>query len=66
MAMQYGGGPEGLAAAYRMIDSMVTRDALVMAFNDEFFALTIGIAVVLPLVFLLKPLPKGQVNMATH
>ncbi len=66
MAMQYGGGPEGLAAAYRMIDGMVTRDALVMAFNDEFFALTVGIAVVLPLVLLLKPLPKGQVNMAMH
>ncbi len=65
-AMQYGGGPEGLAAAYRAIDGLITRDALVMAFNDEFFLLTVGIAVVTPLVFLLKPLPKGQVNMAMH
>ena len=46
--------------------TLLTRDALVMAFNDEFFALTVGIAVVLPLVLLLKPLPKGQVNMAMH
>lgn len=66
MSAQYGGGPEGLAAAYRMLDGMVTRDALVMAFNDEFFALTIGILAVVPLVLLLKPLPKGQVNMAMH
>ena len=66
MTAQYGGGPEGLAAAYRMMDSMVTRDALVMAFNDEFFLLTIGIIAVIPLVLLLKPLPKGQVNMAMH
>ena len=66
MTAQYGGGPEGLAAAYRMMDSMVTRDALVMAFNDEFFLLTIGIVAVIPLVLLLKPLPKGQVNMAMH
>lgn len=65
-AMQYGGGSEGLAAAYRTLDGMITRDALVMAFNDEFFLLTLGVLAVVPLVLLLKPLPKGQVNMAVH
>ncbi|MBD3730948.1 MAG: multidrug efflux MFS transporter [Sphingomonadales bacterium] len=65
-AAQFGGGPEGLAAAYRAIDLSILRDALVMAFNDEFFLLAIGIIAVLPLVLLLKPLPKGQINMAMH
>lgn len=66
LSMQFGGGTDGLAAAYRMINSSVTRDALVMAFNDEFVILTIGIALVIPLVLFLKPLPKGQINMAMH
>ncbi|NNC53364.1 MAG: DHA2 family efflux MFS transporter permease subunit [Erythrobacter sp.] len=63
---QFGGGTEGLAAAYRMIDATITREALVMAFNDEFWILAIGTLLVTPLVLFLKPLPKGQVNMAMH
>ncbi|MBS0481032.1 MAG: DHA2 family efflux MFS transporter permease subunit [Proteobacteria bacterium] len=65
-AARYGGGPEGLATAYRMFDQSVIRDAMVMAFNDEFLLLTVGILAVIPLVLLLKPLPKGQINMAMH
>jgi MFS transporter, DHA2 family, multidrug resistance protein len=65
-AMTYGGGSDGLAAAMRSLDGMVTRDALVMAFNDDFFALTIGILLVAPLVLLLRPLPKGYHAKAAH
>lgn len=65
-AMTYGGGPDGLSAALRSLDGMVMRDALVMAFNDDFMALTIGILLVAPLVLLLRPLPKGYHAKAAH
>nr|WP_206069553.1 MDR family MFS transporter [Novosphingobium olei] len=65
-AMSAGGGPEGLATAIRSIDGTVLQQALVMAFSDEFIALVVAIAVVLPLVFLLRPLPKGRFKMAMH
>ena len=65
-AMTYGGGPDGLAAAMRSLDGMVLRDALVMAFNDDFMALTVGILLVAPLVLLLRPLPKGYHAKAGH
>ncbi|WP_370521629.1 DHA2 family efflux MFS transporter permease subunit [Novosphingobium sp. ERN07] len=64
--MTYGGGPDGLTAAIRSLDGMVMRDALVMAFNDDFMALTIGILLVAPLVLLLRPLPKGYHAKAGH
>jgi DHA2 family multidrug resistance protein len=63
---QYGGGTEGMTAAFQMIDATVTREALVMAFNDEFWLLAIGTLLVTTLAIFLKPLPKGQVNMAMH
>ncbi|MBB3357818.1 MULTISPECIES: MDR family MFS transporter [unclassified Novosphingobium] len=65
-AASFGGGPDGLSAALQSIDGMVLKQALVMAYTDEFIALMVGIAVVLPLVFLLRPLPKGHHNMAMH
>ncbi|CAM4051367.1 Major facilitator superfamily (MFS) profile domain-containing protein [Novosphingobium lubricantis] len=65
-AMTFGGGPEGMTAALRMIDGMVQRDALVMAFNDDFLALTIVILVIAPLVLLLRPLPQGYQPKAAH
>lgn len=65
-AATFGGGPDGLAAAMRTLDGMVTRDALVMAFNDDFMALTIAILVVAPLVLFLRPLPKGYHAKAAH
>jgi len=65
-SMTYGNGPDGLAAAVRSLDNMVLREALVMAFTDEFLALTIAILVVAPLVLLLRPLPKGYHAKASH
>ena len=64
--MSYGGGPDGMAAAFRSLDGMILRDALVMAFNDDFMALTLGILLVSPLVLLLRPLPKGYHAKAGH
>ncbi|MEO0032614.1 MAG: hypothetical protein RIS94_2372, partial [Pseudomonadota bacterium] len=65
-AASFGGGPEGLAAAIRSIDLSVTRDAMVMAFSDDFLMLMIGIFAVIPLVLILRPLPKGHHQMAMH
>ncbi len=65
-AASFGGGPDGLAAALRMIDNTVLRQAMVMAYSDEFIALMVGISIVLPLCFLLRPLPKGNHQMAMH
>ncbi|MFM2372462.1 MAG: hypothetical protein RIS85_2184 [Pseudomonadota bacterium] len=65
-AMTYGGGPDGMAAALRSLDGQVLREALVMAFNDDFMALTLGIVLVAPLVLLLRPLPKGYHAKAAH
>nr|WP_294847629.1 MDR family MFS transporter [uncultured Sphingomonas sp.] len=65
-AASFGGGPEGMAAAIRAFDGSIIRDAMVMAFNDNFTALAVGIVAVTPLVLLLRPLPKGNLNMAVH
>ena len=62
----FGGGPDGLAAAIRQIDSTVLREAMVMAFNDDFMFLVAGILVVTPLVLFLRPLPKGRHMAAMH
>ena len=64
-AAGYGGGSGGLEAAYRAVDGMIQRDSLVMAFNDNFFVLALTCAAVLPLVLLLRPLPKNF-EMAMH
>lgn len=65
-AMAHGGGPDGLAIALRLFDAGIIRDAMVMAFNDNFTALAVGIVAVTPLVLLLRPLPKDNLSMAVH
>lgn len=66
MAAGLGGGPEGMAAALRMLDLQILRDAMVMAFNDNFIALMVCTLAVMPLILFLKPLPKGSFAMAMH
>jgi DHA2 family multidrug resistance protein len=39
---------------------------MVMSFSDEFTALAVAIVIVVPLVLLLRPLPKGPQKMAMH
>lgn len=65
-SLSAGPGPDGLTSAYMSLDGLVSGQALVMAYNDDFFAMTVGILIIIPLVLLLKPLPKGQINMAAH
>ena len=51
------GGPD---AAIRSLGGTIQREALVMTVNDLFFILAAFIVAILPLVLLLRPLPKGQ------
>lgn len=59
----YGGGPEGLEAAYRTLDGQVQLQALVMSFNDIYLALATAAVLALPLlVFLRRPPPGAQMG----
>ncbi|WP_443026526.1 MDR family MFS transporter [Sphingomonas sp. IC-56] len=49
----------GQAAALRNIGGMISREALVMTYNDMFWLLAVGILCVTPLVLFLRPLPSG-------
>lgn len=61
-----GTGYQAVDGAIRMIDQTVLREAMVMSFSDEFIALGVAILIVVPLVLLLRPLPKGPTKMAMH
>lgn len=54
------------AAALRMLGQQVQQQALVMTYIDMFWILTVGILVVTPLVFFLRPLPRGAAAAAMH
>ncbi len=64
-AAGFGGGTQGTEAAYRLLDGKIQLDALVMAFNDNFFILALACIAIMPLVLLLRPLPKNF-EMAMH
>jgi DHA2 family multidrug resistance protein len=51
----YGGGPEGLTAAYRILDQEVLLQALVMTYDDLFFILSMIAFAAIPLLVLLRP-----------
>jgi MFS transporter, DHA2 family, multidrug resistance protein len=65
-AAMLGGGPEGLDAAYRMIDGQVMLQASVMTFSDIFLALAGTTLLVMPLVLLLRPPPPGAAMAMGH
>jgi MFS transporter, DHA2 family, multidrug resistance protein len=65
-SLSNGSGYDAFFGAIQSIDGTVLRDALVMSYSDEFVALAWAITVVLPLVLLLRPLPKGPHQMAMH
>ncbi|MCW3796495.1 DHA2 family efflux MFS transporter permease subunit [Sphingomonas sp. BN140010] len=48
-----------LDAAYQALDGTITREAVVMAFNDSFTFITWVIVTAVSLTLFLKPLPKG-------
>jgi len=61
-----GVGNDATMGALASVDRVVLREALVMSYTDEFVALAVAIALVLPLVLLLRPLPKGAHKVAMH
>ncbi len=65
-AALFGGGPEGLDAAYRMVDGQVQMQALVMSFNDIYFVLSVAAVLALPLVLLLRRPPADAQMGAMH
>ncbi|WEK46551.1 MAG: DHA2 family efflux MFS transporter permease subunit [Candidatus Andeanibacterium colombiense] len=56
----------GTDAALRAISGTITREALVMTYNDMFWLLAVGILIVSPLVLLLRPLPKDISAAPAH
>lgn len=62
----FGGGPEGLEAAYRMFDGQVMLQASVMTFSDIFLALACVALLIAPFVLLLRPPPKGAPMAMGH
>ena len=61
-----GGGPDGTAAAMRIIDGQVSLQALVMTFNDLFLAAAVITALTVPLVLFLKPMEPGAAPVMGH
>jgi len=55
----------GADAALRSLAGTIQLEALVMTFNDIFWLMTVGIVCVIPLVLLLRPLPRGR-TVAMH
>lgn len=65
-AMAYGGGTEGLEAAYRTLDGQVQLQALVMSFNDIYLALATAAVISLPMLIFLRRPPAGAQAGAMH
>lgn len=61
-----GVGNDAALGALQSINGIVEQQAVVMGFNDQFVALAVSITVVIPLILLLRPLPKGHHKMAMH
>lgn len=56
MEMQLGSAE----AAFRTLAGTIQQQAFVMTYNDIFFVMTVIIALSIPLVLFLRPLPKGM------
>ncbi len=59
-------GTGGIDGAYRALDAMVTREALVMAFGDIFMVLCVASLVATPLVLLLRPIDPERAEGMMH
>lgn len=66
MSAVAGGGAQGMEGAYRMLDGLVLREAMVMAFSDIFLMLCFASLFALPLVFLLKPIDPERAQGMMH
>jgi len=56
----------GAPAAIGSVAQQIQAQALVMAYNDIFWIMGVGTMIVLPLVLLLRPLPKDAAPAAMH
>ncbi len=56
----------GQSAALRSLGNTIQIQALTMTYSDLFWILCMGILVVTPLVFFLRPLPKGAGPVTAH
>jgi len=54
------------AAAIRSLGNTIQAQALTMTYADLFWILTVGILLMLPLVFFLRPLPMGAKPVQAH
>lgn len=61
-----GGGPAGMDAAYGLVDGQVMMQALVMSFNDCFFALAVLAVSVIPLVLLIRKTDLSHAGPMAH
>nr|WP_253201525.1 DHA2 family efflux MFS transporter permease subunit [Sphingomonas quercus] len=56
----------GEAAAFQSLGNTIQAQALTMTYADLFWILTVGIVLMLPLVFFLRPLPMGAKPVQAH
>ncbi|WP_419825410.1 MDR family MFS transporter [Sphingomonas sp.] len=56
----------GMDNAYRSLSGTIQTEALVMTYVDLFWILTMIVIVLMPLVLLLRPLPKGGRMVMAH
>lgn len=55
-----------MEGAYRMLDGLVMREAMVMAFGDIFILLSLASLLTLPLVLLLEPVDPERTGGMGH
>jgi DHA2 family multidrug resistance protein len=63
VAALFGGGGEGLAAGYRLLDMQILLQAQVMTINDMFLTMAVIGLLVTPLVLLLRPVQGKAAGM---
>ncbi len=54
------------SAGLRLLSQQISAEALTMTYNDIFWIMGVGAFAVLPLVFFLRPLPKGVEPATVH
>lgn len=53
-------------SALRMIDNTIQIQALTMTYADLFWLLAVGICIISPLIFFLRPLPTNAPPVQAH
>jgi len=61
-----GGGSDGLANAYLLLDGQIMRQAMVLSFADIFLVLSIIALMAVPLAALVKPIDAERAKGMTH